>query len=213
MCNASCSSVFPNIIGEVMRLDHRMVALLAGALSLAGMVATAQFLDAAELTQQAQPQDLSQPGPETVGSAPAQLPSLRARKRVPGQPAENAANRPATVALDRQEAQGVLGREVRSAADENMGRIIDVIVDRAGTVRAAVIDFGGFLGVGSRKIAVDWNALRFAAVDGHDRITAEFTRDQVKATPEYQDGKPIIVLSAMGGYDRFRVGTSVNPEK
>jgi hypothetical protein len=190
-----------------------MVALLAGSLSLAGMVATAQFLDAAELTQQAQPQDLSQSGPQTVGSAPAELPSLRARKRAPGQPAESAANPPATVTLDRQEAQGVLGREVRSAADENMGRIIDVIVDQVGTVRAAVIDFGGFLGVGSRKIAVDWNALHFTTVDGNDRITAGFTRGQVKAAPEYQDGKSIIVLSAMAGYDRFRVGTSVNPEK
>ena len=44
-----------------------------------------------------------------------------------------------------------------------MGRIVDVIVDRAGTVRAAVIDFGGFLGVGSRKIVVDWSALHFGA--------------------------------------------------
>ena len=49
----------------------------------------------------------------------------------------------------------------RSAADENMGRIVDVLVDRSGQVRAAIIDFGGFLGVGSRKIAVDWNALHF----------------------------------------------------
>ena len=55
----------------------------------------------------------------------------------------------------------MLGREVRSTADENMGRIVDVIVDRAGQARAAIIDFGGFLGVGSRRIAVDWNALRF----------------------------------------------------
>jgi hypothetical protein len=42
-----------------------------------------------------------------------------------------------------------------------MGRIVDVVVDRTGQVRAAVIDLGGFLGVGSRKIAVDWNALSF----------------------------------------------------
>ncbi len=59
------------------------------------------------------------------------------------------------------EAHGVLGRDVRSPANEDMGHIVDVIVDRTGTVRAAVIDFGGFLGVGSRKIVVDWNALRF----------------------------------------------------
>ena len=44
-----------------------------------------------------------------------------------------------------------------------MGRIVDVLVDRSGEVRAAIIDFGGFLGVGSRKIAVDWDALHFPA--------------------------------------------------
>jgi len=195
------------------------VALLAGSLSLAAIVATAQFLDAADLslasqqklTQQAQPQEQAQLEP--AASAPTEMSSPPAENPIPGQPAGNTANQPAAVALDRQEAQGVLGREVRSAADENMGRIIDVIVDRVGNVRAAVIDFGGFLGVGSRKIAVDWNALHFTAVNGNDRITVGFTRDQVKAAPEYQDGKSIIVLSAMGGSDRFRVSTSVNSEK
>ncbi len=68
---------------------------------------------------------------------------------------------PEMTVLNKHEVEGILGREVRSAADEDMGRIVDVLVDRAGQVRAAIIDFGGFLGVGSRKIAVDWNALHF----------------------------------------------------
>ena len=68
---------------------------------------------------------------------------------------------PEVTILNKHEVEGILGREVRSAADENMGRIVDVLVDRAGQVRAAIIDFGGFLGVGSRKIAVDWSALHF----------------------------------------------------
>ena len=77
--------------------------------------------------------------------------------------------------------------------------IVDVIVERSGRVRAAVIDFGGFLGVGSRKIAVDWSALRFAP-DGKSRdvITLELTRDQVKEAPEYKDKQPVIVLGASG---------------
>ena len=80
-----------------------------------------------------------------------------------------------------------------------MGRIVDVLVDRRGQVRAAIIDFGGFLGVGSRKIAVDWSALQFPPPGKTDaKITLEFTRDQVKAAPEYQEGKPIVVLSALG---------------
>ena len=67
-------------------------------------------------------------------------------------------------------------------------------------MRAAVIDFGGFLGVGSRKIAVDWNALRFDRDGGkRDRVTLELTRDQVKAAPEYKDKQPVVVLGAAGG--------------
>jgi hypothetical protein len=44
-----------------------------------------------------------------------------------------------------------------------MGRIVDLLVDETGKPRAAIIDFGGFLGVGIRKIAIDWHTLRFEA--------------------------------------------------
>ncbi|HEU0081687.1 MAG TPA: PRC-barrel domain-containing protein, partial [Bradyrhizobium sp.] len=77
------------------------------------------------------------------------------------QPLKEAAPPPSVTIIGARDAHGVLGRDVRSPADEDMGRIVDVIVDRGGQVRAAVIDFGGFLGVGSRKIVVDWNALHF----------------------------------------------------
>src|SRR5262245_11409456 len=80
---------------------------------------------------------------------------------VPPTPGSEGTGSPSMTVLDTQEVQGILGREVRGAADENMGRIVDVIVDVEGQSRAAIIDFGGFLGVGSRKIAVDWKALRF----------------------------------------------------
>jgi hypothetical protein len=106
---------------------------------------------------------------------------------------------PAVTILNNHEVEGILGREVRSAADENMGRIVDVLVDRSGQVRAAIIDFGGFLGVGSRKIAVDWSALHFPTPGKPDaQIALELTRDQVKAAPEYQDGKPVVILGALG---------------
>ncbi len=107
---------------------------------------------------------------------------------------------PAETILNSHEVEGILGREVVSTAGENMGHIVDVIVDRSGQVRAAIIDFGGFLGVGSRKIAVDWNALHFPppAQSSDAKIALELSRDQVKAAPEYQEGKPIVVLGALG---------------
>jgi hypothetical protein len=106
---------------------------------------------------------------------------------------------PSVTILGSRQAQSVLGKEVRSSADENMGRIVDVIVDHDGSVRAAVIDFGGFLGVGSRKIAVDWNVLTFPSpTSGREFVTLELTRDQVKAAPEYKDKRTVTVLGTAG---------------
>ena len=123
-----------------------------------------------------------------------------AKKPQPAQASiQHEAPEPSVTILGSRQAQSVLGKEVRTSANENMGRIVDVIVDREGRVRAAVIDFGGFLGVGSRKIAVDWSALRFDAGDKRDIVTSELTRDQVKAAPEYKDKQAVVVLGAAGG--------------
>jgi hypothetical protein len=111
---------------------------------------------------------------------------------------------PTVTVIAPREAHGVLGRDVRSPTDEDMGRIVDVIVDRTGTVRAAAIDFGGFLGVGSRKIVVDWSALHFGHVaDKKDSITLELTKAQVAAAPEYKEDTPIVVLGQAGNLTPF----------
>jgi PRC-barrel domain protein len=78
-----------------------------------------------------------------------------------------------------------------------MGRIVDVIVDQTGGPRAAVIDFGGFLGVGSRRIVLDWRALHFSPPARSDQVTVDLTREQVKAAPEFKSGKPIFVVGAL----------------
>ncbi len=122
-----------------------------------------------------------------------------ASKTAPQEGAKQPAPPPSVTVIGARDAHGILGRDVRSAANEDMGRIVDVIVDREGTVRAAVIDFGGFLGVGSRKIVVDWNALRFGGVASKtDSITLELTKEQVNAAPEYKEDTPLIVLGAAG---------------
>jgi len=116
-----------------------------------------------------------------------------------GQTEGAAPGQPSVTVLDTQEVQGILGREIRSTADENMGRIVDVLVDGQGMARAAIIDFGGFLGVGSRKIAVTWQALHFVPqAEKRYGILLELTRDQVKPAPEYKEGKPVIVIVASG---------------
>jgi PRC-barrel domain protein len=139
--------------------------------------------------------------PATAAPAQAQpqgQPQTQPQIQNPGQP-DPTPGTPSVTVLGTQEVRGILGRDVRSTADENMGRIVDVLVDGQGQTRAAIIDFGGFLGVGSRRIAVDWKALHFVpAADKRYGIVLELTRDQVKPAPEYKEGKPIVILGASG---------------
>ncbi|BCM85045.1 PRC-barrel domain-containing protein [Methylobacterium indicum] len=128
--------------------------------------------------------------PAPAGQAPAaQPPAAQAPAIPPGTPA---------TVLDTQDYDSVIGKPVRSAAGEDMGRIIDIIVDRDGKPRAAIIDFGGFLGVGSRKIAVDWRALHFSADNKPGRAVLQLNRNQVRVSPEYKPGDPIVVLGPAG---------------
>jgi hypothetical protein len=137
-------------------------------------------------------------GAENEPASPSPTPAPSPQATAPAAPKEPPPP-PSVTIIGAMEAHGVLGRDVRSPTDQDMGRIVDVIVDRAGVVRAAVIDFGGFLGVGSRKIVVDWNALHFGRVaNKSDSITLELTKEQVNAAPEYKEDAPIVVLGASG---------------
>jgi hypothetical protein len=172
---------------EIMRGDQRTKPLVRRAAGLGILLCAVLAAGSVAFGD-----DATNPG-SNAQPAPAQPQSAQPA------PAQPAPATPEITVLDKHEVEGVLGREVLSATDENMGRIVDVLVDRTGQVRAAIIDFGGFLGVGSRKIAVDWNALHFPPPGKPGaRIALELTRDQVKAAPEYQEGKPVVVLGALG---------------
>ena len=91
--------------------------------------------------------------------------------------------------------ESVLGKEL-IASGENAGRIVDVLTDESGRVRAVVVDYGGFLGVGSRKIAVAWSDLRFDREGGNGVITTDLPPERLRTAPEVKTGKPVIVITA-----------------
>lgn len=99
---------------------------------------------------------------------------------------------PATV-VDGEQLESVLGIEALSSTGDNMGRIDDIIVDRSGEIRAAIIDFGGFLGVGSRKIAVDWRSLHFDPKKP-GAVVVSLTKDQLRVAPVYKAAEPVVMI-------------------
>jgi hypothetical protein len=89
--------------------------------------------------------------------------------------------------------ESVLGKDVATLREGDGGRVIDLLIDRDGNIRAAVVEFGGFLGIGTRKIAVDWTAFRFAGKS----IFVDVTRDQLRAAAEYKTNEPPFVVQAV----------------
>lgn len=91
----------------------------------------------------------------------------------------------------------VLGRDVKGPSGQVVAQVVNVLVDGSGRPLAAVLDYGGFMGLGRRRIAVAWRALGFAAggTPGGGGITLALTRDQLKAFPDHKDGEPIVVAA------------------
>jgi hypothetical protein len=130
-----------------------------------------------------------------LGLAAAQAPSSAPTNQAAG---DTALNGPSLDYFPRDHLFRILGKEVLSAKGEDMGRIVDVLFDEKGEPRAAVIDFGGFLGVGTRKIAISWSALRFDLGEKKNVIALDVGREQLKAAPEYKysdSDKPIPVVA------------------
>ena len=94
------------------------------------------------------------------------------------------------------DARSVLGIEIRTNSERNVGRIVDLLFDPNGAVEAAVVEFGGFLGIGTRKIAVEWSALRFQTAENKLVAILEIPRDQLRSAPEYKPGQPAAIMKA-----------------
>lgn len=92
--------------------------------------------------------------------------------------------------------ESVVGKRLVGAAGENAGRIVDVLADETGKVRAAVVDYGGFLGIGIRKIAVAWSDLRFGPSDHPNAVAVDLSSEYLARAPEVRAGQPVIAVTA-----------------
>jgi sporulation protein YlmC with PRC-barrel domain len=203
----------------------RCQSLWAAALAATMLVAGAQFASAKKQERhkshpaasapatQSPPGAAETPRTPSPSAAPDSATPQTPPSSLPGSAAPAPSNNaPPAIVVDKQEVQTILGKSVRDSAGDDMGRVIDVVVDRTGQPLAAIIDFGGFLGVGSRKIAVDWRALQFSPNDPKgNTISLSLTRDQVKAAPEYKEGSPVVILGSSDGLQAIPSAPSAPP--
>jgi len=96
------------------------------------------------------------------------------------------------------ELTGLLGEEVVGPGGTELGHIVDLLVDTQGRMRAVVVDVGGFMGVGSRKVAVAWSAVRFTSGPKGPVVSIVIPLDRIKSWAEYIAGRPVAILGAPG---------------
>lgn len=72
---------------------------------------------------------------------------------------------------------------------ENIGKVSDVVFDKDGMAKSVVIGVGGFLGVGAKNVAFDYDKLQWAEKNGDRWLVAQTTKEELTAHPEF-DSKP-----------------------
>jgi hypothetical protein len=78
--------------------------------------------------------------------------------------------------------KSVLGKSVYNDQNEKVGTVRDLIVAPDGSVSAAIVSAGGFLGVATHDVAA-------LDVRGGNLYLPGATKDAIKATPEFQYAK------------------------
>jgi hypothetical protein len=137
--------------------------------------------------------DTAPPSAPPPATMPAPAPPTPAPASIPAKPPPPPPNLETLAAAD---ARDILGEKVSGAGGEDMGLVVDVLFDENKEPRAVVIDFGGFLGVGTRKIAVDWKLLQFQPEDAKTPLTLALARADIQAAPEYKVGDQTIGVIA-----------------
>jgi hypothetical protein len=172
-------------------------AALAAGLIAAGVGSAFHPLRAAETPgQQTDSPAPAAPGPADAPAVAPEQPKPEEAKPEPPAPPKEAPQPPKNLEpLPKEDTITVLGKKVRGPAGEDMGRVVDLLLDRDAQIQAVVVDFGGFLGVGSRKIAIDWRLVQFRPEEREAPLALSLGKTEVQAAPEYKDSAqpPVMV--------------------
>lgn len=85
-------------------------------------------------------------------------------------------------------ASGLIGEKIyTSPADdaETIGDVNDVVIGANGAAEAVVVGVGGFLGIGEKHVAVDFDKLSWVDRDGDRWLVMQTTKEELEAAPEF----------------------------
>jgi sporulation protein YlmC with PRC-barrel domain len=66
----------------------------------------------------------------------------------------------------------MIGLDVYNQSNEKVGDISELLVDQSGKIQAAILGVGGFLGVGERLVAINFDQLKFVDQPVEHKVTS-----------------------------------------
>lgn len=79
----------------------------------------------------------------------------------------------------------IVGQTLYDAEGEEIGEIDNVVLNAQGGEPAAVVDMGGFLGIGSRSVTIPLDQIQKGT---EDRLTTSMSKDELGQLPAYEEG-------------------------
>jgi hypothetical protein len=92
---------------------------------------------------------------------------------------------PATNAVDTQK---LIGRNIKNGSNDEVGAINSVLIDKGGSIKYVVVGVGGLFGFGQKQVALPWDVVTIT--ENGEKVTANVTKEQLKASPEYRYADP-----------------------
>src|SRR5579871_1997111 len=80
-------------------------------------------------------------------------------------------------------------QDVYDPKESKIGKIDDVLVDKAGKVTGLVVGVGGFLGAGEKDVIVPFTAVKSEKKNDKWWLTMDATKDNLKSAPGFKYDK------------------------
>jgi sporulation protein YlmC with PRC-barrel domain len=88
---------------------------------------------------------------------------------------------------DEMRASKLIGTKVINTANETIGDINEIVLGKDGKVAAVIVGVGGFLGMGEREVAMNFDSLRMSRDSSNNLVlTVNATKDVLKSAPEWR---------------------------
>jgi sporulation protein YlmC with PRC-barrel domain len=82
-------------------------------------------------------------------------------------------------------ASNVYNQSVYDPHEQKIGDLTDLIIEKDGHIKSAIIGVGGFLGVGQKDVEIPFSDLKMMTRNGKNWLALDRTKDQLQSAPTF----------------------------